>query len=213
MRTATAPGCKAMPYADTRMPRISADSVAGVVLCGGRSSRMGTDKSLLEYRGLPLSEHMSSLLRLAGMNDVFISGPQGIPDALAGLGPLGGLHACVEALAGKFCHVLFVPTDMPLLNLQRLRMLAFHAGTADALYYSNHVFPLRLSLSAQTRSKLAAQLIQSESSRRSIKDFIGSLSTQSLPLSDSELECFVNINTPQEWRALNSKFMKPGMPA
>jgi molybdopterin-guanine dinucleotide biosynthesis protein A len=177
--------------------------VAGVVLCGGRSSRMGADKSRLEYRGLPLSEHMSGLLRLAGIHDVFTSGPDGIQDMLPGRGPLGGMHACMNALAGQFSHALFVPTDMPLLSTTQISNLAWHGSDAEALFYLEQFFPLRLSLSPQTRGKLALQLMTGIESRRSIKNFIRSLETDSLPTEHCDLKSFANINTPQEWRALN----------
>jgi molybdopterin-guanine dinucleotide biosynthesis protein A len=177
--------------------------VAGVVLCGGRSSRMGTDKSHLEYDGLPLYEHMRRTLRLAGIEHVFLSGLDGIQDVLPGRGPLGGMHACMHAMAGQFSHALFVPTDMPLLTAAQIRKLAWHNSDAEALYYLEQVFPLRLSLSPQTRGKLTLQLMTEIESRRSIKNFIRSLQTDSLLTGQSDLESFININTPQEWHALN----------
>jgi molybdenum cofactor guanylyltransferase len=198
MWTATVNGCRAMRSASMPMLKI-----AGVVLCGGRSSRMGTDKSRLEYGGLPLYEHMRHTLRLAGIENVFLSGPGGIQDVLPGRGPLGGMHACMHAMAGQFSHALFVPTDMPLLTAAQLRNLAWHSSDAEALYYLEQVFPLRLSLSSQTRGKLALQLMAEIESRRSIKNFIRSLQTDSLPTGQSDLESFANINTPQEWQALH----------
>ena len=51
------------------------DKTAGIVLAGGRSSRMGTSKALLRYKDRPLIEHMQNLLHQAGLDDVYISGP------------------------------------------------------------------------------------------------------------------------------------------
>lgn len=187
--------------------------IAGVVLCGGRSSRMGADKARLNYRGLPLSEHMSGLLRLAGIDEVFSSGPEGIPDREPGLGPLGGLHACAEALAEKFSHAVFVPVDMPLLNLQRLRLLAVSSSTAEALHYSGQIFPLRLSLAPRTRALLANRLAQTAHGGRSIKDLLRALESQALPLPERDLASFTNVNTPQEWQALHERLLRGEMPA
>jgi molybdopterin-guanine dinucleotide biosynthesis protein A len=183
---------------DMRMHR-----VAGVVLCGGRSSRMGMDKSRLEYGGLMLYEHMRHTLRLAGIENVFLSGPDGIQDVLPDRGPLGGMHACMHAMAGQFSHALFVPTDMPLLTAEQIRKLAWHDSDAEALYYLEQTFPLKLSLSPQTRGKLTLQLMTETGSGRSIKNFIRSLQRDSLPTGQSNQASFTNINTPQEWQALN----------
>lgn len=54
------------------MPDVS--QIAGIVLVGGRSSRMGRDKAFLELKGKPLVGHMLDVLRSAGLKDVFVSG-------------------------------------------------------------------------------------------------------------------------------------------
>lgn len=190
-----------------RTPLDNKVAVAGIVLCGGQSSRMGSDKARLEYRGLPLFEHMRSLLRQAGIENAFLSGPDGIQDILPGRGPLGGLHACLHTLAGRFSHALFVPTDMPLLSASQLRNLAHYKSDAEALHYQEQVFPLRLALSPQTRGKLTLQLMTETESGCSIKNFMRSLQTEPLPLEYDDLQSFANINTPQEWKALNT--LKP----
>lgn len=91
----------------------------GVVLAGGRSSRMGQDKALLPWRGRPLVAHMQALLRDAGALDVVISGDRpgyaGIADAQPDLGPLGGLASVIDHVADATTLVV-VPVDMPLLS-------------------------------------------------------------------------------------------------
>jgi molybdenum cofactor guanylyltransferase len=175
---------------------------AGVVLCGGRSSRMGADKSRLRYRGRPLSEHMSALLRQAGVEHTFLSGPDGIRDILPGRGPLGGMHACMNALAADFSHLLFVPVDMPLLRPDQLRRLALEADDAEVLQYSEQVFQLRLALSPRVRGSLMLHLTMETEKLRSIQRFIRSLPARSLPVAAPDLAAFVNVNTPRDWSAL-----------
>ena len=50
------------------------NAIAGVVLTGGRSSRMGQNKALLDYQGKPLIEHMMEILKTTGIKEIFISG-------------------------------------------------------------------------------------------------------------------------------------------
>ncbi|MDZ4859108.1 MAG: NTP transferase domain-containing protein [Candidatus Hydrogenedentes bacterium] len=80
----------------------------GLVLAGGHSTRMESDKGLLDYRGVPQVQYCHDLL--AGYCDaVFISlrAEQGdikeyqrfhqIPDAFLGFGPLGGILSAQKA--------------------------------------------------------------------------------------------------------------------
>lgn len=79
----------------------------GVVLCGGASTRMGQDKSLLPVRGEPMAARVAAALRAAGAahveavgGDVAALGAVGLvatPDRWPGQGPLGGVVQALTA--------------------------------------------------------------------------------------------------------------------
>lgn len=106
-----------------RRGETDADAV-GFVLAGGQSSRMGTDKALVEFGGRPLAAHAVGILQAAGLK-AFIAGAQAdarsqlasyapvIPDREAGLGPLGGICTAFEFTRAKVG--VFLPVDIPLL--------------------------------------------------------------------------------------------------
>lgn len=94
--------------------------IGGYVLAGGKSSRMGRDKALIELAGEPLLRHAVKKLRRVCM-DVRVLGADPrlaayapiVPDLHPGCGPLGGMEA---ALAHSiFDWNLFMPVDMPFL--------------------------------------------------------------------------------------------------
>lgn len=177
----------------------------GVVLAGGRSSRMGSDKAGLPWRGQPLWEHMRDLLRQAGAARVLVSGPypepDGLPDRQPGLGPLGALLTLAQTQADGV--YLLVPVDMPLLTvalIERLAAAAPHrAGESACVGYAGHVLPLCLRLDEATRITIRA--VGGEPQRsRSLRALHAALGGATLPLADCDARALANCNTPEEWR-------------
>ncbi len=94
--------------------------VSGYVLAGGRSSRMGREKALLELGGRPLIERaVTKLRRVCGEVSVLSSNPALgeyaplVADVHPGCGPLGGMEAALLHTACEWN--LFLPVDVPFL--------------------------------------------------------------------------------------------------
>ncbi len=92
--------------------------VTGYVLAGGRSSRMGADKALLQLAGTTLVQRaVQKLKRVA--DPVYILGRRTeleafaplVPDLAENCGPLGGIEAALDNARSSW--VLVVPVDMP----------------------------------------------------------------------------------------------------
>ena len=85
--------------------------VAGAVLVGGASRRMGVDKASLEVDGRPLAVTACSALLGAGISPVAVVGgashpplPPGVkwlPDRWPGEGPLGGILTALRCVAAE----------------------------------------------------------------------------------------------------------------
>ena len=93
---------------------------SAVVLAAGHSTRMGSDKALLEFAGVALWRRQHAMLRQAGAAEIFISareeqlwaqGEHVVRDAVAGGGPLGGLVAALERAAHG--HLAVLAVDLP----------------------------------------------------------------------------------------------------
>ena len=71
----------------------------GIVLAGGSSSRMGTNKAELLYKGLPLVQWQMEKLRSIGLSEILVSGygESMIPDDVPGKVPWAGCTALCEA--------------------------------------------------------------------------------------------------------------------
>ena len=114
------------------MGEVIATSLLGAVLCGGRSTRMGRDKSELEHPsgGTFLSFSIDRLARvcdavcLAG-TPVKTYGRKVIPDETAGRGPVGGIAAALaHAGSAGFTGCLVTAVDLPDLTVDDLMQLS-----------------------------------------------------------------------------------------
>lgn len=174
----------------------------GVVLAGGRSSRMGTDKARLLWHGTPLLLHMQNLLAEAGASQVIVSGDYpgvcSIPDVVIELGPLGGLASVTDVLSDGL--LIVVPVDMPLITPTALASLA--ASHGRCVCYRDHMLPMRLQLDAHLRSWLK-QALSLAPRDRSLHALHTAMSGRFLPLPDDSDNQLGNFNTPEEWREAN----------
>lgn len=105
--------------------------LAGLVLCGGRSTRMGQDKALLEIDGVPMVRRAAAALSTVAIPVILAPGVPGrlggtdyaeVADAAVDSGPLGGLVAGLEASPHRLMAVVAV--DLPRLSPGVLRLLA-----------------------------------------------------------------------------------------
>ncbi len=190
-----------MPYART-------DNIAGVVLAGGRSSRMGENKALLDFHGKPLVDHMIDLLHQSGVSDVYVSGDlEGyncIPDQAPYAGPAAAMAGVLDSLK-EFDGVVFVPVDMPLLTPEVLQGLMQHD---EGAYYEG--WPVPTFLSSRTRSGIYAKEdkcsmdpgLRRDDDSGSVRGLLRNLGVRSIPMPDEFRMCFINVNTPEQWKAV-----------
>lgn len=170
------------------------DQIAGVVLAGGRSSRMGENKAFLRYQGQPLVEYMQDLLRYrTGIEDVYISGDVAgydtIPDKTLYDGPASAIRHIIERLSG-YKGVLFVPVDMPFLSPDILQSLMSHEG---GTHYEG--WPLPLYLAADEKPGAGA----------SVRQMLSTMNVKTLAISGHDKDMFLNLNTPEEWKEAVNK--------
>ena len=95
-----------------------ADNYSLLLLAGGKSSRMGTNKAELLYEGRSFLENIIEKAKCLGLKKIYISGYQGnyddvqvVYDIYPKIGPLGGLHAGLMSAQTSYC--LLLPVDIP----------------------------------------------------------------------------------------------------
>ena len=191
--------------------------VGGVVLCGGKSSRMGQPKLMLPFGEEVLlqrvcrilSDVVSPVVVVAAIEQELPLLPESVQvlrDEFESLGPLAGIATGLNALAEK-CDAAFVTScDVPLLQAKFVRAiigkLAGHdvAVPTDGKYDHVLAAAYRTALSVRARDLIESgqrrprQLIEDSNSLR--------IPVDELRVADPQLDSLRNANTPEEYKVI-----------
>jgi len=183
----------------------NSDNRAAWILTGGRSSRMGTDKALLEIEGRSLLMRLAAEISpvcasVAAVGDPSRHGDSGllvIPDSYPGQGPLAGIEAALAATGSE--ANLIVACDMPNVRATGLQEL-FAAGGDIAVprHEDGKLEPLCAVYSRRCHARVRELL---ESGVRGVTEALRLLESDGfalryVPVANSET--FANLNTPDD---------------
>lgn len=191
--------------------------IAGVVLAGGKSSRMGGgDKCLLPLSGQPILHHVIGRLRpqvgamvLNANGDPARFRAFGLPvaaDSIAGhAGPLAGVLAGMDwAAARGFSHIVCVAADSPFFPLRLVTGLRFaceaagqplamaHSPRPEGGYFRQPTFAL---YDVTLRENLRAAL---QGGLRKVIQWVEPLGCAPVVFHGFGEDPFFNINTPDD---------------
>ncbi len=193
------------------------EQAAGFILAGGQSSRMGRDKALLEFGGVPLLVRTARLLepRVAA---VTVIGPaeryaalglRVVPDDHPGLGPLGGLATALRISRSEWN--LVVGCDLPYLTGMWLDWLIARAvdSLADAVVpeSARGLEPLCAMYRGRCAGVLADALARDV---RKLTDAVAALAMEKIPAAqwkafDSSGALFRNMNTSADYEEARAR--------
>ena len=183
--------------------------IGAVILAGGRSSRMGQNKALLEIgertiiqaQILELGKTFAPLVVVSNQPELYSGmGAQAVQDHYPGYGPLAGIHAGLMAVPGDGAFV--IPCDMPFITAELGLELQARMESADAvvLSYRGKLEPL-----CAVYHKRCVPVIEEFLRAKHLKiiDFYPLLNVRILPVEELSLlrpaaEQLFNINTPAE---------------
>jgi molybdopterin-guanine dinucleotide biosynthesis protein A len=187
-------------------------SVSGIILAGGRSRRLGTDKAFLPLFGEPLVARIARTLAALSDDLIVVTNepakyaPLGlaarlVPDDRPGLGSLMGIYSGLKQ--ARHPHALVVACDMPFLSPALLRYLAALADGYDvvipeidglheplhAVYGIGCLEPMARLLAA-AEHKILALFPQVR---------VRTVGRSEIEALDPEHRSFLNVNSPEDW--------------
>ena len=187
--------------------------ITGVVLAGGESRRMGSDKSLLLLGGAPFIDHSYRCLEALFEEVILVTNTPGlyqhlpcrkVPDLYVGQGALAGIHSGVHH--ARFERAFVVACDMPLLSPAVIRHVCSRAQEAEVVIprTAMGIEPLHALYHKSCLPAIEAVL---EAGGRKVAGFfpavkVSEVAPAELEPIDGEGRSFRNINPPQEYLAL-----------
>ena len=196
--------------------------IAAMLLAGGKSTRMGSDKALMPWRGEALWQHQLRTLKELEPAELILScrAEQGLADAGARVlldppgideGPLGAITRCLRLVQ----RPLFVlATDMPAMTAEFLReqLLASYDGVRGVVFSGAHGFETLAALYTPALLPLLDEALAV--GRLGLQAVLGRAVERDLMqvkhLRPQDETFFRNLNTPQDVeQILNDTFATP----
>jgi molybdenum cofactor guanylyltransferase len=180
-----------------------AASIAGYVLAGGQSSRMGVDKGLLEIAGVPMIVQAARFVEsVLGAPAAVVGTPEkyrglglrAIEDDWPGCGPLGGIATALRASEADWN--LIVACDLPYLTQEWLAFLLERAGHSAA----DAVVPMNLT----AENKRGAEPLCAAYHKRGERALRRALERGVRKVTDGLAELRIEVIEPAEWKGFDS---------
>ena len=180
-------------------------SLSAVLLAGGESRRMGTDKATFVFRGKPLWRNQVELLRKLKPAQIFISvrtDPKWRPrdvtfvaDVPPSHGPLSGLYASINRM--RTSHLLALAIDMPWMSNKYLEFLCAQMEPRCGVLpkIGDRAEPLAAIYPREAAIETAKALAGTDFSLQSLVcDLVAVGKLRAIPVAQEEEKLFRNIN-------------------
>lgn len=192
--------------------------IAGLVLIGGRSVRMGNPKALVALAGVPLwqralhklSPHVNEVIFLGRVPELNLpTDIRQLDDAIPDSGPLGGLLAGLEG--SGYEHHLLLAVDYPLVHdefIERLK-LDPHPAIAVCGHTSEALEPLVAYYHRDCAPAIRGMLAEGETRTHRLFERVMSnvIDAGEIAKIDPAKWTFFNVNTPADLIEAESRLL------
>jgi molybdenum cofactor guanylyltransferase len=182
-------------------------NLSAVLIAGGQSRRMGTDKATLLFRGKQLCQIQLELLRQLKPREIFVSARtdpvwrprdvQFVADDPPSRGPLSGLAASLATMRSK--HLLALAIDMPFMTEKYLTFLCrqFEAGRGVIAKIDERFEPLAAIYPQEALSSVLTALSGEDFSLQTVVGrLVGDGRLEAIVVRSHERKLFLNLNKP-----------------
>jgi molybdopterin-guanine dinucleotide biosynthesis protein A len=179
-------------------------TITGIIIAGGKSTRMGKDKAFIKYNGKMLIEYAVSVITPI-VNSIIISSNNSqniknfniVSDIYKNTGPIAGIYSCIKA-SQTFANIV-VPCDTPFVSTGLLKMLIteFQKNkNIDAVVPRLPDGKIEPLIAVYTKNILSETKKAIENKDYKLVNLLSNINTKYFDITDTEQ--FKNINTPND---------------
>lgn len=191
---------------------VAKEKITGIILAGGKSSRMGTDKAMLSFNGKKLIEYSIALMKEVSDNQLISANNDAyrafeipvVPDNFQGIGPLAGIEAGLRFSQNRIN--LFAPCDTPFLNAELLLKILSNIESYDAVVPVSKDGKIEPLTGFYSKEALPALTKQIDRGDFKIQNLLQIIHTKYILIDDIKL--IKNINTPEDLKNIEQKDKK-----
>lgn len=200
----------------TSAPSKLIDTVTAVILAGGPSSRMQSNKALLPYRGGRFIDAIYRLLRSIFADVIVVTNnPEQyeflpcnkVPDVYKGMGVLAGIHSGLYHSSNP--AIFAVACDMPYLKESLIRYMAARADACGVLIPESPsgLEPLHAFYGKECLAAIEAALLNGQKRIISFFDHttVSKIHAEQIAYFDPAFTSFININTPDDYYGMRNR--------
>lgn len=198
------------------MVQISKNDITGIILAGGKSSRMGMDKALFDFNGKTLVSYAIEALKpLCGTLMISANrtpekyeafGFEVVQDEIKEVGPMGGILTCLKHSATQ--HNLIISCDTPFVGNELFRHLLTEIENFQVVVPSHETFliePLNAYYNTNVLGEMEATIREGN---YKLMDFFKKIRFKSVEINESlpfyNDHLFTNINTLEDMNQAKS---------
>ena len=187
------------------------EEITGVILAGGKNSRMGTDKGLLQVDGKIIVERIVEALKPV-VDDLLIItngknydylGYKTYNDLVKDCGPMGGIFTAL--LHSNTEKNFVVSCDMPFLSTELIQFIADNATGCEIAVprHGEMLEPLCAVYTKKCCNKFETLL---KNKNRKLHDALKQFNVKEVQIPENifSTDCFANINTPNEYEKIKT---------
>lgn len=201
-----------MPRDSSTSLHFARNDLTAVLLAGGESRRMGTDKATFFFRGKPLWQVQLETLEKLKPREIFVSARIDplwrrdevvfVADVPPSHGPLSGLAASMNRMITS--HLLALAIDMPWMSNKYLEFLSaqIEPGCGVLPKIHDRAEPLAAIYPREAAIETGKALASADFSLRSLTcDLIALGKLRVVPVTQQEEKLFRNINEPADLKS------------